>query len=90
MLEELFSLKGRKAVVTGASRGLGRAVAVAFASCGADVALMARTEEGLAETAHEAQRHGASTLELPADVSDSAQVSRAFKKIREEWERRPD
>ena len=51
MTEQLFSLAGKKALVTGASRGIGQVIAVAFARAGADVALTARTESGLADTA---------------------------------------
>ena len=47
----LFDLTGKKAYVTGASRGIGRVIAVALADAGADVALVARSADGLAETA---------------------------------------
>ena len=47
----LFDLTGRKAFVTGASRGIGQVIAVALAEAGADLALVARSEEGLAATA---------------------------------------
>ena len=47
----LFDLAGKNAFVTGASRGIGRSIAVALAGAGADVALVARSERGLAETA---------------------------------------
>ena len=47
----LFDLTGRKAFVTGASRGIGQEIAVAFAELGADLALVARSEDGLAATA---------------------------------------
>src|SRR5207342_1360162 len=50
-----FDLTGKKAFVTGASRGIGRVIAVAFAAAGADVAVAARSEEGLAATAREVE-----------------------------------
>ena len=48
-----FDLTGKKAFVTGASRGIGRVIAVALAAAGADVAIAARSQDGLAETARE-------------------------------------
>ena len=48
-----FSLEGRKALVTGASRGIGRGIALAYARAGADVALLARDAELLGEVANE-------------------------------------
>jgi NAD(P)-dependent dehydrogenase (short-subunit alcohol dehydrogenase family) len=68
--EPLFSLAGRKALVTGASRGIGAVIAVAFARAGADVALTARTEAGLAETAREIRGLGRQAVEIPADLSN--------------------
>jgi 2-deoxy-D-gluconate 3-dehydrogenase len=69
-------LAGKVAVVTGASRGLGRAMAVAFAEAGADVAVAARAKVELEETAHQAGRHGARTLALTTDVADYPSVER--------------
>jgi NAD(P)-dependent dehydrogenase (short-subunit alcohol dehydrogenase family) len=65
----LFDLSGRKAFVTGASRGIGRAIAVAFAEAGADVALVARGADGLAETAAAVQATGRDAFVIPADVT---------------------
>ena len=48
---DIFDIAGKRAIVTGASRGVGRAIAVAFAERGAHVVIMARSEEGLKETA---------------------------------------
>ena len=57
------------AVVTGASRGLGRAMAVAFAAAGAHVALAARSKPDLEETAHQVEQHGVRALVATTDVT---------------------
>lgn len=62
-----FSVAGRRVVVTGAGRGLGRHLAAAFASAGANVALVARTRSDLESLAETISRP---TLVLPGDVSD--------------------
>ncbi|MGD3111147.1 SDR family NAD(P)-dependent oxidoreductase [Streptomyces sp. YGL11-2] len=67
---EAFRLDGARAPVTGASRGIGRAVALAPADAGVDRALSARTEEALKDTALEvAQRHRAAHLVLMSSVA---------------------
>ncbi len=73
----LFDLDGRTAFVTGASRGIGRAIAVALAQAGADVALVARTAEGLADTADDVTAVGRKAVVIPADVTDQAGVADA-------------
>ena len=69
-----FSLANRKAFVTGASRGIGRAIAVAFAEAGADVAISARGEDGLAATAAEITALGRKAFVLPLDVTSHEDV----------------
>jgi NAD(P)-dependent dehydrogenase (short-subunit alcohol dehydrogenase family) len=69
-------LAGKVAVVTGASRGLGRAIAVALAEAGADVAVAARAPVELDETAQQATRHGVRAVPLVTDVSAYPQVER--------------
>ena len=64
-----FDLTGKKAFVTGASRGIGQAIAVALAHAGADVALVARSEDGLAATAKQAAEAGREAFVIPADVT---------------------
>ena len=66
----LFELEGRNAFVTGASRGIGRVVAVALAQAGADVALVARSADGLAETAEAVEAVGRKACIIPTDVTD--------------------
>jgi NAD(P)-dependent dehydrogenase (short-subunit alcohol dehydrogenase family) len=67
--QQLFSLAGKKALVTGASRGIGQVIAVAFAQAGADVALVARSADGLAATAKEVRELGRQAVEIPADLT---------------------
>jgi NAD(P)-dependent dehydrogenase (short-subunit alcohol dehydrogenase family) len=73
----LFDLTGKKAFVTGASRGIGQAIAVTLAEAGADLALVARGEEGLAATAEQVARHGRKAFVIAADMTDADAVSRA-------------
>ena len=64
-----MTLAGKVAVVTGASRGLGRAMALALAEAGADLALAARSKPDLEETAHLVERAGRRALVVPTDVT---------------------
>lgn len=66
-----FSLEGRTALVTGASRGIGRALALGLAAAGADLAVSARDEQALQEVAKEAEALGRKAIVLPADVTDA-------------------
>lgn len=76
-------LSGRVALVTGAGRGLGRAIAEALAREGADLALhYLHSETGAAEVAAEAGRLGVRAVQLRADVSDAVQVGGLFEEIR--------
>jgi NAD(P)-dependent dehydrogenase (short-subunit alcohol dehydrogenase family) len=72
-----FDLTGKKALVTGASRGIGQAIAVALAQAGADVALVARSEEGLAATAKQVTGCGREAVVIPADVTTQETVEPA-------------
>ena len=69
MTQQLFSLAGKKALVTGASRGIGQVIAVAFAQAGADVAVAARGADGLAATARQVRDLGREAAEIPADLT---------------------
>ncbi|MEQ0559713.1 SDR family oxidoreductase [Amycolatopsis sp. NEAU-NG30] len=71
-------------VVTGASGGIGRAVARAFGARQARVALLARGEEGLRSAAGEITRDGGTALAIPTDVADFAQVDAAAERAEKE------
>ena len=75
---------GQIAVITGASAGVGRATARAFAKRGFDVALLARGQAGLDETAKEIQNAGARALVIPTDVSKFDQVDSAATRVEAE------
>jgi NAD(P)-dependent dehydrogenase (short-subunit alcohol dehydrogenase family) len=74
-------LNGKVAVVTGAGRGLGKEIALALASAGADIGVMARTKSQLEETAHEIEAHGRKALVIPIDVAKSEQVDPAIETV---------
>jgi len=80
-------VRDRVVVVTGASAGVGRAVARAFGDEGAKVGLIARTREALEDAAREIERAGGEALVLPLDVSDAAAVEKAADEVVARWGR---
>jgi NAD(P)-dependent dehydrogenase (short-subunit alcohol dehydrogenase family) len=78
-------MQGNIVVVTGASAGIGRATAIAFAKRGCRVALLARGSEGLAGARQDVERAGGSALAIPTDVADFAQVEAAAAQVEREW-----
>ncbi|HEU4382353.1 MAG TPA: glucose 1-dehydrogenase [Anaeromyxobacteraceae bacterium] len=77
MPSDLFDLSGRTALVTGASKGLGRAMAVGLARAGCALALCARDRDGLAETREAARALGARAEVFVMDVLDRASIRAA-------------
>jgi NAD(P)-dependent dehydrogenase (short-subunit alcohol dehydrogenase family) len=73
-LEEIFGLSGHRALVTGASSGLGVEFAEALAAAGADVALVARREARLAEVARLLAPYGVKTAVVPGDLAELAAI----------------
>ena len=76
-----FRLDGKRAIVTGASRGLGRAIAVGFAEAGADLVLVARGEKGLQETARLIEDVGGKADTFVFDLSNTEGIPALFERI---------
>lgn len=72
-------------VITGATSGVGRALANRFAADGSRVAILARGEEGLRGAVEDVENAGGSALAIPTDVADHEQVDQAARRVVEEW-----
>lgn len=75
MLKE-YSLEGRIALITGAGRGIGRAIATTFAEAGADIVAASRTESELKQTAAEVENLGHRCIIVPTDITDQSQLKK--------------
>jgi NAD(P)-dependent dehydrogenase (short-subunit alcohol dehydrogenase family) len=78
-------MKNRIALVTGAGRGIGRAIALRLAAAGARVAVTARTQDQLAEVTDEIDRTGGQSLAVVADLSDRAAPRRIVDEMVSKW-----
>lgn len=78
------NLKGKNAIITGAGRGIGRAIAIALASEGVNVGLLARSEEHLQEVVKEAEAQGVKAVFATADVSSNDEVTKAIHSLTSE------
>ena len=81
----MFNLKGRVAVISGASSGLGKQMARAFAKQGADLVILARRLERLEELKKELEKEGVKVLPIQCDVTSSEQIDAAAKKAKDEY-----
>lgn len=77
----LFKLDGKKAIVTGAGRGLGKDIAIGLAEAGADVAIIDRLVKEAEETAMEIQKVGRDSIAIEGDVTNEESVRNTIKKV---------
>ncbi|WP_434663310.1 SDR family NAD(P)-dependent oxidoreductase [Klebsiella sp. MISC125] len=80
-------LTGKVCVVTGAARGIGKAVAIKYAACGADVVLIDLDKEAIERVAHEVESYGVSVLPLAVNVASAAELNAAFLKIEAKYKK---
>ena len=82
----MFSLENKKALVTGASRGIGKGIALALVIQGADVAVNYHSKKDEAEeVVEEIKKMGRDSFSVQADVSNSSEVAEMFEKIKQKW-----
>lgn len=84
-MEYYNRLKDRVAIVTGGGRGIGKAVALAYAREGARVALAARGEEEIRQVKEEIEAFGCSAMTVQADVSSERDVERLVREVLSRW-----
>jgi dehydrogenase/reductase SDR family protein 4 len=82
-----FSLEGKVALVTGASRGIGRAIALAFADAGADVAISSRKLPDLEAVAEEIKAKGRKSMALASHIAKIEDSKTLVAKVKSEWGR---
>jgi 2-deoxy-D-gluconate 3-dehydrogenase len=80
---DLFSLEGKTALVTGASRGLGQAISIGLASVGANIVCSSSQEGGTAETRTKIQEFGCRSWEIPSKLNDTESVLTLAEKARD-------
>ena len=80
-------IRGKKAMVTGAASGIGRAIALELAKEGADLFLVDIKADALAVVAHEARGLGVNAMTAVADLADPSQISGTVEQLRNAWKR---
>ncbi len=79
------SLNGKVALITGAGRGIGRAIALTLAQEGVAVAVLARTEAEVRETANEIEKQNGKALPFTADITNPEQIQQCVDNILQKW-----
>jgi NAD(P)-dependent dehydrogenase (short-subunit alcohol dehydrogenase family) len=86
-VSELFSIQGKKAVVTGAGRGIGKVLALALGEAGCDVSIIDINLENAIMVAADIEKMGCRALALKADVTRATEIKKAFEDIVREFGR---
>ncbi len=84
---EFETLEGKVAVITGASRGIGKATAFAFAAAGARLVLAARTPDAVENVAAQLRQEGGAAIAVPTDVTQVDAVARLFQRTLDAYQR---
>jgi 7-alpha-hydroxysteroid dehydrogenase len=87
MILDRFKLTAQVAIVTGAGKGIGRGIALAFAEAGADIVCAARTEADIEDTAREVRARGRRALAVQTDVLETSNLERLVAATLEEFGR---
>jgi len=87
MIMDKFKLTDKVAIITGAGRGVGKGIALAFAEAGADIVCASRSLEQIEATATEIRKRDRKAVVFQADVRDAEQVENMVKKTIEEFGR---
>ena len=85
MILDQFRLDGKRALVTGASRGIGQAIAIALAEAGADVVVVSRKEAALRATADAIEKAGRKALVVPANCGRKEDIAALAAHVRDQW-----
>jgi NAD(P)-dependent dehydrogenase (short-subunit alcohol dehydrogenase family) len=85
MPRSLFDLSGKTAIVTGASRGIGAAAAIALAEAGADIVACSRNQEALKLVVEDVRKLGRNAVQVMVDVSDRSQIQAAMREALREF-----
>src|SRR5205814_3800183 len=83
---EMFDLRGKRALVTGGSRGIGRAIAFALADAGADVAITSRKGDDAEPVARDIRAKGRRSVALLLEVRNAPSIRVCFERLQREWD----